>query len=259
MKKIMALLICAVLTLGAFSGCITRVTGGQTGAETAETKNGKTDEPASSGAETAETKNGKTDETKKTDVKVTDAVSYTKKPVCVVPGYTDADINWTHEIHIPAVSGDSSAVQAFNARIDGKYHKYVTTLQNNEEDSELYGVAYHACVKDGVVGILIVFSQARQFAGVGTAYEAYYFNANEDRELGTAEAYLSAIGTDLNGLDQKIRATKAFKDFADEYEQYNVPFRGEIKYGVADDKAFTAVYSNPDGPMTDEVLIVGTW
>ncbi len=192
-------------------------------------------------------------------MKVTDAVSYTKKPICVVPGFTDADINWTHEIHIPAISGDSSAVKAFNAKIDGKYHKLVTTLQNNEEDADLYGLSYHACVKDGVAGILLIFSHARQFAGIGTYYETYYFDANEDRELGNSEAYLAAIGTDLKELDQKIRATKAFADFTDEYAEYVGAFRGEIKYGVADDKAFTAVYSNPDGPMTDEVLIVGTW
>ena len=271
MKKTLCVIACLALLLGVLTSCGKEPPITSFEETSAPASAHKTEEPEISVSsekstlqetvrDTAETEPVTEEETQAQEIPVSpvyvyDAVNYSKVAVSKVEGL---DFDWTHEIHVPALSGNSDAILAFNNKILQEYLPYKVTLEEDAEDVGVYHVDYDVYKNSGLFGIVVHLTRGVQFSEYNTVHRFYYFDTVSDREL-TKTEYLALLDTSLEELDPIIRQTPEFLESESEHIEMFGEFEVTLLSVVFDENSFFAAYDNPEGEFDPVVIISSEW
>ena len=155
------------------------------------------------------------------DVKIEDALNYSKAVVVYPPlaDFWSAD-GMTHDIRIPKLSSETSNAKAFNQKLYDVSGKAYETLRNNQEENQLYSSDYKYKEHNGVFGIVIESIVGAQAAGASRHYDAFYYDANQDKEL-TFNEYLETLGLSYDLLTSKVKNTSQYNEYYTYISDYN--------------------------------------
>lgn len=110
---------------------------------------------------------------------------------------------------IPALNLSTANAKAFNAKLLEVSAEYRTDCENEPKSGRIYFFDYEVAERDNVVAIRINETFSAMSAGVGRAYDAYYYDINADRELSLAE-YLGRFGFTEKTLTEKLVASREY-------------------------------------------------
>lgn len=172
MKKLMCLMLCAVLAL--CCACSEETTGsennGQGGAEGSLPTQGEFIMPT----------------VPQEPLCVEEAFTYTQEVTLKDSKLTE------HSVRCPRLNVEGEGVEAFNQKLEASYRGVEALLKDGEAGEDIYVSDYMFAQKDGVIGLVLQHSKGNANGVLHHTYEVYYFDTNTGKEL-TAQEYMALL------------------------------------------------------------------
>lgn len=125
--------------------------------------------------------------------------------------------SFDHLVRVPALTSESTDAQRINQEIHDNCQRAIDILKENAEGQTIYRFDYAWKNYNGIVGLLVDYTQGYQSAGIYSSYAFYFFDANQGIELSYDE-YLAALGMTQESALDAIRAAGLVDPYYDFWE-----------------------------------------